>query len=321
MLDVLILILGLAVLVIGGELLVRGAVGIATWLKISPLVIGLTVVSFGTSAPELLVSVNAAIANNPGIAIGNVLGSNIANIALVLGVTVLIFPIVVERQTKVLDWPFMMLMSLVFLGFASDLILEWWEGLIMFLALAGFTAYLIINSRKKTKASANSRIEDGEEELEGAGTSVPMSLLYLSIGLVGLYFGSEWLLEGAVAIAESLGMEQHIIGLTIVAFGTSAPELVASCVAAYRQQTDISIGNLIGSNIFNICAVLGITAMVKPVGIDQAIMDSDMFWMLAISLAILPMMLFGKKIGRFKGFLLVSTYVVYISLLVISAKP
>ncbi len=320
MLDVLILILGLAVLVIGGELLVRGAVGIATWLKISPLVIGLTVVSFGTSAPELLVSVNAAIANNPGIAIGNVLGSNIANLALVLGVTVLIFPIVVERQTKVLDWPFMMLMSLVFLGFSSDLVLEWWEGLIMFIALSGFTAYLIINSRKKTKANANSRVED-DEELEGAGTSVPMSLLYLSVGLVGLYFGSEWLLEGAVAIAESLGMEQHIIGLTIVAFGTSAPELVASCVAAYRQQTDISIGNLIGSNIFNICAVLGITAMVKPVGIDQAIMDSDMFWMLAISLAILPMMLFGKKIGRFKGFLLVSTYVVYISLLVISAKP
>lgn len=317
MLDILILILGLAVLVIGGELLVRGAVGIATWLKISPLVIGLTVVSFGTSAPELLVSVNAALADNPGIAMGNVLGSNIANLALVLGVTVLIFPIVVERQTKILDWPFMMLMSLIFFGFSADLILEWWEGLIMFLALVGFTVYLIVNSRKKTKAHA----DDDDEELDGEGTTVPMSILYLALGLVGLYFGSEWLLEGAVAIAESLGMEQHIIGLTIVAFGTSAPELVASCVAAYRQQTDISIGNLIGSNIFNICAVLGVTSMVKPVGIDQAIMDSDMFWMLGISLAILPMMIFGKKIGRLKGVMLVSTYVLYISLLVITAKP
>ncbi len=316
--DVLWLIIGLAVLVLGGEFLVRGAVGIATVLKLSPLVIGLTVVSFGTSAPELLVSVNAAINDNPGIAIGNVLGSNIANIALVLGITVLIFPLVVERQTKWIDWPAMMIASVLFFLFAQDLLIEAWEGIVLLAFLIGFTVFLIRKSRKESKSK---ELEQSmEEEFDEAPKSTPKAIGFLALGLVGLYFGSEWLLKGAVGIAESAGMEQHVIGLTIVAFGTSAPELVASCVAAFRQQTDISIGNLIGSNIFNICAVLGTTAVVKEVRVDEAIMESDMLWMLGISLALFPLMVIGAKIGRFKGVLLFGTYVLYITLLVMSAK-
>ncbi len=316
--DILWLIIGLAVLVIGGEFLVRGAVGIATVLKLSPLVIGLTVVSFGTSAPELLVSVNAALNDNPGIAIGNVLGSNIANLALVLGVTVLIFPLVVERQTKWIDWPAMMIASILFFIFAQDLLIEAWEGIVLLVFLISFTVFLIRKSRKESKSK---ELEEAMDEIEDALKSTPKALGFLALGLVGLYFGSEWLLKGAVGIAESAGMEQHVIGLTIVAFGTSAPELVASCVAAFRQQTDISIGNLIGSNIFNICAVLGTTAVVKEVRVESAIMDSDMLWMLGISLALLPLMIIGAKIGRLKGFLLFGTYVLYITLLVMSAKP
>lgn len=312
--DILMLILGLAVLIIGGEFLVKGAVGIATIMQISPLVIGLTVVSFGTSAPELLVSLNAAMEGSPGIAMGNVMGSNVANLALVLGVTVLIFPLAVDRQTKIIDWPMMMFVSLLLFIFCYDLVIERWEGITLITILLTFTILLIRKSRKQSKADA---LLSDELEVIPPG-SATKSIGFLIIGLVGLYFGSEWLLDGAVGIAKSLGMEERVIGLTIVAFGTSAPELVASCMAAFRQQTDISIGNLIGSNIFNVCAVLGITSTVKEISVDQAMMDSDMLWMLGISLAILPMMLIGKKIGRVKGVLLVGTYVTYISILVVS---
>lgn len=314
--DIVLLILGLVVLIAGGEFLVKGAVGIATILQISPLVIGLTVVSFGTSAPELLVSLNAAVEGSPGIAMGNVLGSNVANLALVLGVTVLIFPLAVDRQTKIIDWPMMMFVSLLLFVFCYDLKIERWEGIVLIAILLIFTFLLIRKSRRQSKAEA---LLNEDLDVEPAGSTLH-SLGFLIVGLVGLYFGSDWLLDGAVGIAESLGMEERVIGLTIVAFGTSAPELVASCMAAYRQQTDISIGNLIGSNIFNVCAVLGITSTVKEISVDQAIMDSDMLWMLGISLAILPMMLIGRKIGRLKGVLLVGTYITYISILVVSSQ-
>jgi len=313
--DICWLILGLIVLVVGGELLVRGAVGIATALEISPLVIGLTVVSFGTSAPELLVSLNAAMEGSPGIAMGNVMGSNVANLALVLGVTVLIFPIAVDRQTKIIDWPMMMFTSLLLFVFCWDLEINRWEGITLVVILITFTIWLIRKSRKDSKKKK----VDTDDDIPEAPKSISKSIGYLALGLVGLYFGSEWLLDGAVGIAQSLGMEERIIGLTIVAFGTSAPELVASCVAAFRQQTDISIGNLIGSNIFNVCAVLGITSTVTDINVDQAIMNSDIYWMLGVSLLILPMMLIGKKIGRLKGFILVGGYVFYIGLLVMNS--
>lgn len=312
------LVLGLIVLIIGGEFLVKGAVGIAEKAKISKLVIGMTVVSFGTSAPELIVSLKAAFEGAPDIAMGNVIGSNIANIALVLGITVLIFPIVVDRNSKVLDWPMMMLASILFYVFAFDLNLQRWEGLVMFTILVLFISYLIISSRKKTKLAQSQSIQS---ENTATSISIPKSIGFLFLGLVGLYFGAEWLLNGSVSLAKSAGMSERVIGITIIAFGTSVPELVTCGVAAYRKETDISIGNLIGSNIFNIFAVIGVTSMIHPITVSQESVSWDMIWMLAIALLLLPLMIFGKKFGRFKGLILAATYVIYISLLLYLNSP
>ncbi|MEO9531451.1 MAG: calcium/sodium antiporter [Crocinitomicaceae bacterium] len=307
------LIMGLAVLIAGGEFLVRGAVGIAKRAKISTLVIGMTVISFGTSAPELFVSIGSALEGNPEIAIGNVVGSNIANIALVLGITVLIFPIAVDRNSKIIDWPMMMLATILFIAFSWDLQIVFWEGAVLFGILLTFTYLLIRNSRKNNKI-----ISAEDQSAEDIPKPVLLSVGFTLLGLVGLYFGAEWLIKGAVGIAESFHMEKRIIGLTVVAFGTSVPELVTSAVAAFKKETDISIGNLIGSNIFNIMAVIGVTAMVKTTAVDAEVVASDIWWMALISLSLLPMMIIGKKVGRLKGFMLVSTYVIYISLIIIS---
>lgn len=309
-----ILILGLAVLVGGGEFLVRGAVGIAKKAHISSLVIGMTVISFGTSAPELFVSVGSALDGNPEIAIGNVVGSNIANIALVLGLTVLIFPIAVDRNSKIIDWPMMMGASLLFYIFALDNVIALWEGMILLGILIAFTFLLIRNSRKKSKKE----LEELDEISEIKDKSW-LSILFVLIGMVALYFGSEWMIEGAIGIAEGFGMEKRVIAITVVAFGTSVPELVTSAVAAFKKETDISVGNLVGSNIFNIMAVIAITSIVKPIAVEETVINYDMVWMLAIALLLLPLMLIGKKIGRLKGFLLFGTYVVYITLTVIAS--
>lgn len=305
------LILGLATLVAGGEFLVRGAVSLARKFKISTLVIGMTVISFGTSAPELMVSLNSAVNGHPEIAIGNVVGSNIANLALVLGVTTMIFPIIVARNTKIIDWPMMMMATVLFLIFSLDLEIARWEGILMFFILVAFTVWLIRKSRKETKSDA---FEEVEEELQKK-TKPLLSITYLLLGLVGLYFGSEWMLKGAVSIASSFGMTERVIALTIVAFGTSVPELVTSAIAAFKKETDISVGNLIGSNLFNIFAVVGLTATVHPIAVDQGTVNFDMWWVVGIAIIILPMMLIGKKFGRVKGAFLLSTYVTYIGLL------
>lgn len=305
------LILGLATLVAGGEFLVRGAVSSARKFKISTLVIGMTVISFGTSAPELMVSLNSAVNGHPEIAIGNVVGSNIANLALVLGVTTMIFPIIVARNTKIIDWPMMMMATVLFLIFSLDLEIARWEGILMFSILVAFTVWLIRKSRKETKSDA---FEEVEVELQKK-TKPLLSITYLLLGLVGLYFGSEWMLKGAVSIASSFGMTERVIALTIVAFGTSVPELVTSAIAAFKKETDISVGNLIGSNLFNIFAVVGLTATVHPIAVDQGTVNFDMWWVVGIAIIILPMMLIGKKFGRVKGAFLLSTYVTYIGLL------
>jgi cation:H+ antiporter len=273
----------------------------------------MTVISFGTSAPELFVSIGSALDGNPDIAIGNVVGSNIANIALVLGITVLIFPISVDRNSKIIDWPMMMLATVLFIVFAWDLQIVFWEGAVLFGILLIFTYLLIRNSRKSNKKRTDTEVEEAKP------TAIGKSLVFTLLGLVALYFGAEWLIKGAVGIAESFQMEQRIIGLTVVAFGTSVPELVTSAVAAFKKETDISIGNLIGSNIFNIMAVIGVTAMVETTAVDAEVVHSDIWWMFLISLSVLPMMMIGKKVGRLKGFMLISTYIIYISIIIISA--
>lgn len=313
--DYFLLILGLGILVLGGEFLVRGAVGFSSAMKISPLIVGMTVVAFGTSAPELIVSLTSALHGNPGIAVGNVVGSNIANIALVLGVTVLIFPIVADRQTKMVDLPMMIFTTFLFMYFAWDGNLVLYEGIILVLIIITFTILLIRKGRKQS-------IDEGNDDDWTEERSTPKygkSILFLHLGFVGLYFGAAWFIEGAVGIADVLlhgnPNKDVIIGVTIVAFGTSAPELVASTVAAYRKQTDISIGNLIGSNIFNILVVIGITSTVKPIPVSDDVMQFDMIWMVGIALMLVVLIAIGSKIGRLKGAILLSTYVAYIGII------
>lgn len=313
------LILGLTALVFGGDFLVKGAVGVAKLFRISTLVCGMTVVSFGTSAPELIVSLKAALNGTPEIAIANVIGSNIANIALVLAITVMIFPIVVDRASKWKDWPMMMFASVLFYVFSYDLTIQWWEGMTLFLILVIYTTYLIVSSRRATK---NIKLSEEQQAAEDED-KIPVwkSLLFIALGLIGLFFGSEWLLDGAVNIARDLFGDSEesnrIIGVTIVAFGTSVPELVTSAVAAFRKETDISIGNLIGSNIFNVMAVIGVTSMVKPISVLQSAMNFDMLWMLGIALLLLPLMLIGKKLGRWQGALLFLIYAAYTTVVIV----
>lgn len=313
------LILGLGILVIGGEFLVKGAVGFSAAMKISPLVVGMTVVAFGTSAPELLVSITSALQGKADIAVGNVVGSNIANIALVLGVTVLIFPVVADRATKTVDLPMMVGATFLFFVFSRDLELDLFEGVIMVSIIVAFTYLLIRNARKKNVVG-----EDDSFVEERKDPSYWRSLFFLLCGFVGLYFGAEWFIKGAVAIADALlgdnPQKETIIGVTVVAFGTSAPELVASCVAAYRQQTDISIGNLIGSNIFNILVVLGITSIINPIPVSRSIMAFDMIWVIGIALLLVVMIAVGSKIGRLKGAILLSTYIAYISIILLKVQ-
>ncbi|MCL4164105.1 UNVERIFIED_CONTAM: hypothetical protein GTU68_047862 [Idotea baltica] len=303
---------GLALLLGGGELLVKGAVRLAERFHISPMVVGLTVVSFGTSAPELLVSVQAALEGHPDIAIGNVIGSNIANLALVLGCTALILPIPVARNTVRIDWPVMMMATLFFYAAAYDGNISRPEGMGLFAFLIFYISFLFYQSRKETKAR---RGELSQEAIEGPkeGTAL-IDLLLIIGGCVGLVFGSKFLVSGATELAQSMGVSEHVIGVTVVAFGTSVPELATSVVAAVRKELDISVGNLIGSNIFNILAVLGITSMVTDIPVNEGVLASDMWWVIAITVLVLLLSIHKFLIHRWKGLLLVLFYCTYIYL-------
>lgn len=308
-LDFLLVLIGFVALIGGGDFLVKGAVGIAAKARLSKLVIGMTVVSFGTSAPELIVSLHSASQGLPEIAIGNVIGSNIANIALVLGVTVLIFPMPVSRNSVRFDWPMMMLASILFYLFALNLTIDRWEGVVLFVLLIGFIVFIIRNSRK-----GNSFEVDEIENIDKMTMKINVwkQVLFLAIGLLGLFFGSNWLIKGATSIAESYGLSKHVIGITIIAFGTSVPELATSVVAAFKKETDISVGNLIGSNIFNIMIVLGLTGIVQPIGIEENVITWDLLWMLGIAVILLPMMVIRRKVGRISGVILLLIYISYI---------
>tara|TARA_B100000965_G_C19576630_1_gene751604 strand:+ start:787 stop:1734 length:948 start_codon:yes stop_codon:yes gene_type:complete len=308
------LIGGLLALVLGGEFLVRGAVSIALRIKLSPLVVGMTIVSFGTSAPELLVSLEAVLSGHPDVSVGAVVGSNISNLALVLGITVLIFPIMVNRDSIRFDWPLMFLATILFWLFAMNGVLDSWEGILMLFILISYSTWLIVKSRKEGKI-----IQQEEEVAEiSKGRTIFIDVFYLVLGFAGLYFGAEWLLHAVVTLANEFGVSEKLISVSIVAFGTSLPELVTSAVAAYRKHTDISMGNLIGSNVFNILAILGITSLVVPIQISSEINQLDMYFLLAISILILPIMLFRRRIGLWKGLLLISFYGIYIYFSIVS---
>jgi len=305
--EYLLLIGGLILLILAGEALVRGAVGIALKYNVSTLVIGMTIVSFGTSAPELLVSLKAALAGHPEISIGNVIGSNIANIALVLGITTMILPIAVRRSTVALDWPIMMISTILFYLFTLNANIEWWEGAIFFIGLLVFNVYIFWKSKKTGNESTEFEDIDTDKFI-----NIYKSIGFVIAGAIGLAVGANWLLEGAVVIARDVGMSEHVIGVTIIAFGTSVPELVTSVMAAFKNQTDISVGNLIGSNIFNLLGVLGITAVVREIPVTEQVLTNDIYWVLGISLLLFPLMIIGYKIDRLKGFILFLAYCVYI---------
>lgn len=304
------IILGLILLVIGGEFLVRASVALSFKLNISKMVIGMTVVSFATSAPELLVSLNAALAGSPAIALNNVIGSNIANIGLVLGITALVSSISVDRSFYKLNWPAMLVFSLLLYYFLyNDNQLTALEGIFLFVGLIAFLIILIRSAKKEVA------LEEVDESL--AVVSNFKMTIWLLIGAAALYFGSEWLVDGAKDLAITLGVSDAVIAATVIAIGTSVPELAASVIAAVKKEKALSLGNLIGSNIFNIGSVLGLTSMVKTIEVtDASILNSDILWMLGFAVVLLPLILIPKKldIGRFKGFFLVAAYGIFLFL-------
>ena len=313
--DYIFIILGLIALVGGGEILVRGATSIALKFKITPFVVGMTVVAFGTSAPELLVSLSAALDGSPDISIGNVVGSNIANIALVLGATALVYPIRVSKTSLSVDWPMLMLASLLFYFFILNLKLEWYEGIIFVSILATFTIWMIRKSRKaglkKTDEASNDFNKEAIKEM-----NIWMSFLLIAGGCLALVIGADWLVYGAKNIARSYDVSESVISLSMIAIGTSLPELATSIMAAFKKQTDIAIGNILGSNLFNILSILGITAIVKEINVNELILQSDIFWMLGLSAILLPMMLLRRDIDRVEGSLLLIAYAVYMYFLI-----
>ncbi len=308
--DIFYLIIGLIALIVGGEFLVKGAIALAIRMNVSMVVIGLTVVSFATSAPELIVSVYAALNGHPDIALGNVIGSNIANISLVLGLTTFMFPLTFEKRLYRFDVPVMLLASILFVVFLyTNSGLDFWEGFCFVFLLIVFITYLISKSRKEVQVY---------EESSSEFVSLPKLMFLLSVGALSLYFGTQWLVGGATGIARLVGVSERVISVSVVAFGTSVPELAASMIAAFKKEKGLSVGNLIGSNLFNILAVMGFTSMIYPVTVvDMGILTNDVWWMLGLVLLLFPLMfLFSqKRIGRIEGFVLFVLYLVYIFLL------
>lgn len=304
------LIVGLAVLILGADLLVRGASRVALRFKISPLVVGVTVVAFGTSTPELLISIQAALAGSPDITMGNVVGSNICNLALVLGITALISPIPVASDSIKIDWPMTMGSSLLLYFLVREGMVNDYDGIFFIVLLIIYVVFIIRRSRKKNIAAADLGL-DVVAPKPASRKNLIKDIILIVIGGTGLYFGSDWFVNSSRDIAIYMGVSERIVGVTVVAVGTSLPELVTSVVAAFKKETDLAIGNLLGSNIFNILSILGITSLIAEIEVSDIMINSDMIWMLAITLVLLPMMVLNKKIDRYEGLILVGTYVFY----------
>ena len=306
----LIFVISLGILIFAGDLLVKGASRIALQLHLSPLVVGLTIVAFGTSAPELFISVNSAVTGSPDIAMGNVIGSNICNLALVLGAASMISPMSIKSNSLIIDWPVAMGGSVLLYLFILDGLLQTLEGIAFVIGLVIYLYFIIKKSRKDTRA-----VKEVEKELPVGGTerkSMWKDILFIVIGCIGLYYGSDWFVATAKILASGFGVSERVIGLSVVAIGTSIPELVTAGVASIKKETDIALGNLIGSNIFNILSILGITSIIQNIMVSELIITKDILWMLAITLLILPMMITSKLIARIEGFFLLAVYVYYI---------
>lgn len=312
---------GLAVLLLGAEWLVRGASRLAAWIGISPLVIGLTVVAFGTSSPELAINLFSAFTGQADIALGNVIGSNIANILLILGLSAAVAPLIVQQQVVRQDVPIMIVVSVVTFLFALDGLIGAVEGGLLFLLLIAYTWFLIWQSRSESQVVQ--REYEQEFASHEAGKS-PRWLVNLSLvigGLALLTLGARWLVDSAVEIARWLGVDELIVGLTIVAVGTSLPELATSVIAAIKGERDIAVGNVVGSNIFNLLSVLGLSALFAPRGlvVSQEAIVFDLPVMIAVAVASLPIFFTGGAIYRWEGLLFLGYYAAYTAYLVLKA--
>jgi cation:H+ antiporter len=312
---------GLIFLIIGAEALVRGASRLAAVFGISPLVIGLTVVAFGTSSPELAVSIKSALSGQASIAVGNVIGSNIFNVLFILGASALIVPLVVSQQLVRLDVPLMIALSFVVLLLALDGGFGLVDGILLVAGLLTYIWVMIRQSRKETALTRQASVQ-GFVAADSKSAGWIRNTALIIGGLVLLVLGSRWLVDGAVSFARYLGVSELIVGLTIVAAGTSLPEVVTSIIAALRGERDIAVGNVVGSNIFNILGVLGIASIVAPGGIEvsTAVIGFDIPVMIAVALACLPIFFTGGTISRTEGVFLLAYYVAYTAYLILAAS-
>lgn len=307
MIAYLLLALGLIILLVGGKFLVDGASAIAVKLGMSSGLIGLTIVAFGTSAPELLVSVNAALKGNSDISIGNVVGSNIANIGLVLGLSGIFYPIMIKRSHLRFDYLVTVLVTILFFILGLNGLIGLWEGILLFSVFILFNFYLFKSS--KGGIADDKEVEAEIEQVKGYSWLISISLF--SAGIIGLYFGSELLVENAVKISREFGVSERVIGVSIIAIGTSLPELITSIMAALSKRTDLALGNILGSNIMNILSIIGITAIIQPIGVSEDFLDVDFLWMIGITLLLFPLMKTKMQVSKIEGSILFGSYCLY----------
>ncbi|MFY0658910.1 MAG: calcium/sodium antiporter [Shimia sp.] len=304
--------LGLVILLLAGDALVRGAVNLSLRIGIPALIVSLTIVAFGTSAPELLISLQAALKNAPGIAIGNVVGSNIANILLVLGIPAILAPIHTSHCNSKRNFIMMIAATVLFIALAADGFFRFGNGVVLLGALALVLGSAFYQARCHKRAEA--AVEMDEEEVEGADPDMPWwrIIVFLLLGLIGLPLGADLMVDNAEIIARRYGVSDTVIGLTLIALGTSLPELATTVMAALRRQADVALGNVIGSNMFNLLAIIGITSIVHPIRVDPDFFDFDFWVMLGASLMLIPFVFLKKDITRIWGVILTALYLAYI---------
>ncbi|MBL8349706.1 MAG: calcium/sodium antiporter [Burkholderiaceae bacterium] len=322
--NLLLFLAGLAALVVGANLLVRGAGQLALSFGISPLVVGLTIVAFGTSAPEVAVSVGAVLEGQTDIATGNVVGSNIFNVLFILGASALITPLVVNVQLIRQEVPIMIGASVLLLALGLDDRIAMLEGALLFSLLLAYTAFLIVQSRRASRAANDEFAAENRPAAPGAwDAKLPVQLALIAAGLAALVLGSDWLVTAAVQIAKSMGVSDLVIGLTIVAAGTSMPEVATSITAALKGERDIAVGNVVGSNTFNILGCVGLSGLAAGtggLGVAPSLLTFDIWVMLAVALACLPVFVTGREIARWEGGVFLAYYAAYVAYLILAAQ-
>lgn len=315
------LLAGIAALVIGGHYLVQGATRIALFARLSAAVVGLTIVAMGTSLPEMAVSVQAHAGGSTDMAMGNIIGSSIFNIGAILGITAIVVPISVKMQTIRLEYPVMVVVAGIVVLLCRDLLVDRIEGGFLFLSLVLFTAFVVYLSRREVAADDANSLEREVKRTAGlkagTGRAWGLNILLVAFGIAALIGGAKLVVAGAETIALSMGIDKRIVGLTVVAMGTSLPELATSAVAALQGEKDIALANVIGSNLFNLLGVLGVTALVLPVPLNPAA-SFDNWVMLGFCVALFPLMMFGRKVSRLDGVLLITALAVYLTFIVMT---